>query len=264
MVGASICDPVAMSDQSLPSAGWYPDPAGPGSRYWDGARWTEHTQPVAIAPALQPPVPGQHPFQPAPPGLVAGALATTAARPTPLLEQLKRGEGAALVLLGAVLVAVSTFLPWAKVTFFAAETGEISDSGNAWATDMPWRITGFGPEEFRVGLVEGRTITGSTDAIIFVPLLIAAVALVLAARQGKRITYGAEAAAACCGLLLGLLVVEVVHLGGWVDDLQQLIVQTGGTATVDGGAAIGLWVAIAAAGLMAFGAIRSLLAGRAR
>lgn len=168
------------------------------------------------------------------------------------------------MLLGAAVVAVSTFLPWAKVTFFAAETGEISDSGNAWATDMPWRITGFGPEEFRVGLVEGRTITGGTDALAFVPLLIAAVALVLAARQGKRITYGAEAAAACCALLFGLLVLEAVHLGGWAADLQQLIVQTGGTATVDGGAAIGLWVAIAAAGLMAFGAIRSLLAGRAR
>jgi|CXWL01.1.fsa_nt_gi hypothetical protein len=195
--------------------------------------------------------------------MVAGAPAATAG-PAPLLELLKRGESAALVLLGAVLVAASTFLPWAKVTFFAAETGEISDSGNAWATDMPWRITGFGAEEFRVGLVEGRTVTGGTDALAFVPLLIAAVALVLAARQGKRITYGAEAAAACCALLFGLLVVEAVHLGGWAADLQQLIVQTGGTATVDGGAAIGLWVAIAAAGLMAFGAIRSLLAGRAR
>ncbi|MBI5090345.1 MAG: DUF2510 domain-containing protein, partial [Actinobacteria bacterium] len=33
-----------------PSAGWYPDPAGPGSRYWDGARWTEHTQPLPGTP----------------------------------------------------------------------------------------------------------------------------------------------------------------------------------------------------------------------
>jgi hypothetical protein len=31
----------------LPPAGWYGDPAGPGSlRYWDGGAWTEHRAPV--------------------------------------------------------------------------------------------------------------------------------------------------------------------------------------------------------------------------
>jgi hypothetical protein len=24
--------------------GWFPDPGGQGLRYWDGLRWTEHTQ----------------------------------------------------------------------------------------------------------------------------------------------------------------------------------------------------------------------------
>jgi hypothetical protein len=24
--------------------GWYPDPYGPGHRWWDGARWSEHRQ----------------------------------------------------------------------------------------------------------------------------------------------------------------------------------------------------------------------------
>lgn len=30
----------------LPPAGWYPDPVGPGLRYWNGALWTEFTHPL--------------------------------------------------------------------------------------------------------------------------------------------------------------------------------------------------------------------------
>ena len=26
----------------VPPAGWYPNPAGAGKRYWDGTKWTEH------------------------------------------------------------------------------------------------------------------------------------------------------------------------------------------------------------------------------
>lgn len=26
----------------LPPAGWYPNPSGPGQRYWDGVAWTGH------------------------------------------------------------------------------------------------------------------------------------------------------------------------------------------------------------------------------
>jgi hypothetical protein len=38
-----------MSGQSTP-AGWYPDPQDPGrQRYWDGAGWSEATQPAAPA-----------------------------------------------------------------------------------------------------------------------------------------------------------------------------------------------------------------------
>jgi hypothetical protein len=34
------------SPQAVP-AGWYPDPAGEGLRYWDGSGWTTHTAPAA-------------------------------------------------------------------------------------------------------------------------------------------------------------------------------------------------------------------------
>jgi len=39
-------------------AGWYPDPAAPGRhRWWDGAQWTAHQQPVVTAPAYRAPAP---------------------------------------------------------------------------------------------------------------------------------------------------------------------------------------------------------------
>lgn len=34
-----------------PPAGWYADPQGPGQRWWDGSRWTEH---VHAAPPVVP------------------------------------------------------------------------------------------------------------------------------------------------------------------------------------------------------------------
>jgi len=37
----------AVSADSLPAApaGWYPNPAAAGQRWWDGSQWTEHTAP---------------------------------------------------------------------------------------------------------------------------------------------------------------------------------------------------------------------------
>src|SRR3954447_9515828 len=41
-------------NQPSPPPGWYQDPTGPGLRWWDGARWTEHQQ--SAAPVPPPPV----------------------------------------------------------------------------------------------------------------------------------------------------------------------------------------------------------------
>lgn len=35
----------ASGPQAPTPAGWYPNPAGPGHRYWDGATWTQWTNP---------------------------------------------------------------------------------------------------------------------------------------------------------------------------------------------------------------------------
>jgi len=42
---APIARPATPSNFVLPAAGWYPNPEGPGRRYWDGARWTDKTAP---------------------------------------------------------------------------------------------------------------------------------------------------------------------------------------------------------------------------
>jgi hypothetical protein len=54
--------------QPLPPPGWYQDPSGPGLRWWDGTRWTEHHQaavPLLPAPPV-PPFPGTPPLGPVP------------------------------------------------------------------------------------------------------------------------------------------------------------------------------------------------------
>ncbi|HEU0256418.1 MAG TPA: DUF805 domain-containing protein [Microbacteriaceae bacterium] len=39
--GSESRDASAEGGAALPPAGWYPDPQGPGSRWWDGEHWTD-------------------------------------------------------------------------------------------------------------------------------------------------------------------------------------------------------------------------------
>ena len=69
-----------MNAVSPPPAGWYPDPSGRAPfRYWDGIRWTEHTD-QGTAPSPSP----TSPNPPPPPGTYAGTAPTyTPAPPAP-------------------------------------------------------------------------------------------------------------------------------------------------------------------------------------
>ncbi|MGC5341643.1 phospholipid scramblase-related protein [Streptomyces sp. DT171] len=55
-----------MTTHSNVSAGWYPDPHGAPQllRYWDGSRWTEHTNPAEGGQAQAPAAPAQAPVPP--------------------------------------------------------------------------------------------------------------------------------------------------------------------------------------------------------
>jgi hypothetical protein len=70
-----------MTMPNSPAAGWYADPNGaPGLRYWDGAAWTDATQPAPVA--------AGHPggtagYPGAAPGYPAGAPGYPAASPYP-------------------------------------------------------------------------------------------------------------------------------------------------------------------------------------
>ena len=42
---------------SSPAPGWYPDPAGVGTRWWDGRSWTDFRQAATVTIVSQPPLP---------------------------------------------------------------------------------------------------------------------------------------------------------------------------------------------------------------
>lgn len=85
-----------MTTHSNVSAGWYPDPHGTPQllRYWDGSRWTEHTNP-ADGQQPQAPAQGQAPVQAAPrqPGVPPQQAAAPQQRPVPQQQAAQPQQG---------------------------------------------------------------------------------------------------------------------------------------------------------------------------
>ena len=76
----------------MPPPGWYQDPTGPGLRWWDGNRWTEHHQPAVALPP--------------PPAMSAGpAFPPPAAAPVPPKFEQKWWHIPLLVALGVLSTA---------------------------------------------------------------------------------------------------------------------------------------------------------------
>jgi hypothetical protein len=271
-----------MNAVSPPPAGWYPDPSGRAPfRYWDGARWTEHTD-QGTAPSPSPSSPtasptGSSPVPPPPPGGFGGAAPAFApaapaghsptAAPSQdnwtaqtFLADLKRLDGFALVVVGAVLFFAFTFLTWSsgKVT---GVDGYVSSSANAWNGESIWLIRGWDVNDTNVASwLQGITPDAGSDMIVFLPLALIAAGLAIASRRGVRIGKDSEIVLGASGLLALLLIAEMVHVSGAIDDIKNIVARAG--LLGEGDVGIGLYLSTAAAILMAGGAVKHYLAAR--
>ena len=106
----------------------------------------------------------------------------------------------------------------------------------------------------------GQSPDSGSDVIILLPLMLAAVGVAGAMRTGKSVTRGAEIALGASALLAVLMIGEVMHLTGVIDDLKSIFAQFG--VQFDGSVGFGMYLGTAAAFALAFGAFRLFQAGR--
>lgn len=289
-----------MNAVSPPPAGWYPDPSGRAPfRYWDGARWTEHTDqgtapspsptapaaPAApsSAPTYTPAAPGYPPaspgyppaapaYQQAAPGYAPATAMATAApaganwNAQTFMADVKRLDGLALVVVGAIVFLLASFLPWAEGTARGVDrnTGlatEVSDSGNAWDDEgTPWLIRGFEVKDLINQQAGTPPPDSGTDMVILLPLALIAVGAAAGSRLGKQTQYTKEIVLGAAGLLSVLMIAEAVHVSGEIDDLSAAYTAIG--ATFDGGLTFGFYIGILCALVMAGGAVKHYLANK--
>lgn len=286
-----------MNAVSPPPAGWYPDPSGRAPfRYWDGARWTEHTDqgtapapspttpaaPAApsaapmytpAAPAYQPAAPGYAPAAPghapgAPVGAAAPAGGTWTAQS--FMEDVKKLEGLALVVVGFIIFILSSFLSWTEgsITVNGQENG---GSSNAWDGDGVWLIRGWDVNATNATtILSGGSVDSGTDMVILLPIALIAVAAAAAPKLGKKFSNSKEIAAGASVLLAVLTIAEVVHISGANDDLVKLldgqIFDPGNGQQIllaaEASLGFGIYIAIIGALAMAGGAVKHYLANK--
>lgn len=270
-----------------PPAGWYPDPSGRAPfRYWDGAQWTEHTNqgtppspsvgqaPAAPMAQMAPGAPAQAGYGGpygggAPVGMTAAAARPATTGPLTaqsLIEDLKRLEGFAVMVAAGLLFVVLTFLSWTstKLTFIDQASGgtvNVEGDSNAWDGDGAWLIRGWEANIENVDMVlRSQSPDAGSDMVLLLPVLLAAVGVAGAMRMGKPVARGGEIALGAAGLLSALMVGEVMHINGVIDDLEGLFAQYG--VLFEGSIGFGMYAATAAALGVAFGAFRFFQAGR--
>jgi hypothetical protein len=209
-------------------AGWYADPSGRAqTRWWDGRQWTEHTNdpgaaaaPVAVAP---PPPVAPAPWYGGAPGYggaagygaapgYGGAPAYGAAPTMPA----PGGTSASLdgarsllwvVLAGAAVVVLGSFLPWASVTVFGAE---LTVDG----------MDGDGPLTLIGGALVG--------------------ALTLAAHLQRPARWKVVTALVLAALVTLIAVIDVVDVSSRVADVEGEL-----AVDLEASVGIGLWLVLA-------------------
>ena len=96
------------ADDAKAPAGWFQDPEGPGLRYWDGGRWTEHRWTEHV-----------------PRREVASARKSAAASPSPSqrFNALPAADRAGLLIALAAIagMVIGVFSPWAQAFLVTAD-----------------------------------------------------------------------------------------------------------------------------------------------
>lgn len=212
-----------MSDSATP-AGWYGDPtpgAPPGSqRWWDGTRWTEQTQAIALPP---PPAPGQHMLTPPPPapsrdrstGQETSWTPSQSAERGPqgpqgassgfdLARQLRSNTALTVAAGGFALCLISLVLPWATADVLFAAGEMRATAGASMGVLVGSALGGFGI--YRAMLGDGNAIfaaaAGSALNLIVALVNVADVETVSNQSFGA-VTIGIGLVALLLGSLLG-------------------------------------------------------------
>ena len=110
---------------------------------------------------------------------------------------------------------------------------------------------------------QGQANDGNTDMLILGPLLLVAIGVALALRQGKPISNGAQIAVGAAALFGVLVVAEVFHLNSAGSDIESWGTANFGAGVFTAGVAYGAWIGAIAAIGVAFGAVRHYMAAKA-
>lgn len=262
-----------------PPPGWYPDPSGRAPfRYWEGSRWTEHTdQGTAAAPSTSPHMLAAHAAPPAvyaatPVGQYASLPLGTepqSAAPTwtaaTFLADLKRLDGVALVVVGAVLFIVCSFLPWTSVEVsgfdFNGSPFRESIRANGWEGQGVWMIRGWEVTDSNVrDSANGIAPSSGSDMVVLLPIALVAAGIAATSRLGKRISHAREIVLGVSGVLALLMIAEAMHVSGAIGDVTAIL--SANNLPSSGGISFGMYLCIMATLLMAGGATKAFLEAR--
>ncbi|HAP76163.1 MAG TPA: hypothetical protein DCR14_08785, partial [Acidimicrobiaceae bacterium] len=200
---------------------------------------------------LAPQAPGYLPGAPA----AAPASASSGISAQGLLADLQKFEGFAVMVAGALLFIIASFLPWLASEGTNGFGGSAEDSVNAWDGDQPWMILGW---DVSVQSLSSGDTSGTTDMLILLPIALVAVGAAAAPKLGKQFAKSREVATGA-GVLLGVLTVaEVFSLSSSIDDFNSILSQNG--FAIEASLSAGAWIGAIAAVVVAVGAVRLYMA----
>lgn len=173
---------VMVTTGATPEEGWYPDPSGTGRRWWDGTGWTHHYQPDGA-------VGGGDDYVASPE--TAGQVVSTPSQGAGTIDPVVVAAGG-----GSLILLLSLFAPW---------VGTPTAAFNAFASGLPWPLTG-GDFEVANGIaVPGTFTSGIAHGWLFLLLALVAGGIAYAHFTGAPWAGNALLGVGAFTILLALL-----------------------------------------------------------